>query len=407
MKEEEIEKELKRQLSLLEFGTTEITPFDEFKEMLRNSIKMQKPLRVKLGIDPTHVDIHIGHMVPFRKMRQFQDLGHQGVVIIGDYTARIGDPTGKNESRPPLSAEDTEANAKEYMQQVFTVLDENKTEIRYQTEWFNDVDLGPVLSWAGQTTVAKLLGHDTFRKRLDEGGSLGLHELLYPVLQGMDSVYVESDVELGGSDQKFNVLMGRDYQRNAGQRPQVAILNPILIGLDGHEKMSKSLDNFIAVMDDPFDKFGKVMSIPDDLMENYYTYATTLTPEECLEKVKLIKEEKIHPNEAKKQLAEDIVSIYHDSSVAKKMREQFESVFKKGQIPDDILEYEFKRGESLAEILCAAGVLSSNSEVRRLVKSGAIKVVDGDKVDDAYATVDDSFSQKVLKVGKRKFIKLV
>ena len=268
------EQEFTRQWEALSFGVSEITPEDEFRKMLRHSIKTNTPLRVKCGIDPTSVDVHLGHTVPYRKMRQFQDFGHIGVVIIGDYTASIGDPSGKNESRPPLDSSTVQLNAKKYMEQIFTVLNKDKTEVCYQSEWFSNVGLKDLLLWAGQTTIAKLLGHDTFKARLDEGSSLSLHELFYPVLQGIDSVYVKADVELGGTDQRFNVLMGRDYQKNKNMRPQVAMLLPIITGTCGTQKMSKSLDNYIGILDDPFDKFGKVMSIPDDLMPEYIKYVS-------------------------------------------------------------------------------------------------------------------------------------
>ncbi len=253
-----LEQEFQRQLAILRFGISEVTPEDEFAKMLRHSVYSGTPLRIKCGIDPTGSDVHLGHLVPYRKMRQFQDLGHIGVVIIGDYTASVGDPTGKNESRPALSMEQVRKNASNYMEQLFSVLDRNKTEIRYQSEWFGSIGLKEVIAWAAQTTVAKLLSHDTFKNRLESGCSLSLHEMFYPVLQGIDSVYVKADVELGGTDQKFNVLMGRDYQKNQAMRPQVAMLMPIVTGTCGTAKMSKSLNNYIGISDLPFDKFGKV-----------------------------------------------------------------------------------------------------------------------------------------------------
>ncbi|MBP5297146.1 MAG: tyrosine--tRNA ligase, partial [Bacteriovoracaceae bacterium] len=237
----EEEAEFQKQWEHLTFGTVEITPRDEFALMLRNSIKTHTPLRIKCGIDPTGHEVHLGHLVPYRKMRQFEDFGHQGVVVIGDYTAQIGDPTGKNESRPALTAEQVKANAENYMAQIYTVLDPAKTEVRWQSEWFGKITLRDVLHWASETTLAKLLSHETFAQRLKVGASLGLHEFFYPVLQGMESVYIQADVELGGSDQKFNVLMGRDYQKNRKMRPQVAMLLPIITGTDGQQKMSKSL----------------------------------------------------------------------------------------------------------------------------------------------------------------------
>ncbi len=402
-----VEKEVQRQLEYLKFGVTEITPEDEFIKMLRHSISTNTPLRVKCGIDPTGADVHLGHLVPYRKMRQFQDLGHVGVVIIGDYTASIGDPSGKNESRPALDPDTIKLNARKYMDQVYTVVDPDKTEVCHQTEWFEEVTLRDVLSWAGQTTAAKLLSHDTFRDRLEKGFSLGLHELFYPVLQGMDSVYVKADVELGGSDQRFNVLMGRDYQKNQGQRPQVAMLLPIITGTCGTQKMSKSLNNYIGILDEPFDKFGKVMSIPDNLMIEWYQYLTDIGEEEFQKLKKGIEDGSLHPNESKKELASRIVGFFHGEQTGKEMREQFENVFKKKELPDEIPEYEIKDGDLLVAVLESAGILGSKGEGRRLIKQKAIGIVDGDKIGDTEQKLDASFKDKVIKVGKRKFLKFI
>jgi tyrosyl-tRNA synthetase len=405
--DKEIDQELERQLAILSFGTVEVTPLEEFKKMLRHSIATNKPLRVKCGIDPTNTDVHIGHMVPYSKMRAFQDLGHIGVVVIGDYTAQIGDPTGKNESRPALTLEKVRENASKYMDQVYTVLDKSKTEIRYQSEWFGDKNLMDILKWAAQTTVAKLVHHDTFKKRLEEGNALGLHELFYPVLQGKDSVYIKADVELGGSDQKFNVLMGRDYQKDEGQRPQVGMLLPLLMGTCGVNKMSKSLGNYIAVFDAPFDKFGKVMSIPDSMMKNYAQYAVGMLPSDYDQFSASLDSGKIHPNEAKKQLASLVVAKYHGKEVGEAMRSQFEAVFAKGQVPDDIEELKLSIGAGLLAVIVEAKGASSNSEARRLVTQNAVSIVDGEKLADPNLKLDESFRGKVMKIGKKKFVKLV
>ncbi len=403
----QVEQEVQRQLSLLKFGVTEITPENEFEAMLRKSIQNKKPLRIKCGIDPTSTDVHLGHTVPYRKMREFQDLGHVGVVIIGDYTASIGDPTGKNESRPPLSAEQIKVNARTYMDQIFTVLDPAKTEICYQTEWFDDKMLKDVILWAAQTTVAKLLSHETFRDRLDKGNALSLHELFYPMLQGIDSVFVKADVELGGTDQKFNVLMGRDYQKNHGLRPQVAMLLPIVTGTCGTQKMSKSLENTIGIKDEPFDKFGKVMSIPDKLMLEYWQYLTNIS-EEQFEKIKSSLEDgSYHPNECKKDLASHIVDFFHGQGQGKLMREQFESVFKKKNVPDEIPNFEITKEDELLNILVQSGLLGSKGEGRRLIKQNAVSIVDGDKITDPDLKIGPTDKEKVIKVGKRKFLKLI
>ncbi len=402
-----IEKEVQRQFEILKFGVSEITPEEDLISMLRHSITTNTPLRVKCGIDPTATDVHLGHTVPYRKMRQFQDLGHIGVVIIGDYTASIGDPTGRNDSRPPLTAEQIKENAARYMEQVYTVVDKDKTEIRFQSEWFKDVTLSDVIGWAGQTTVAKLVSHDTFAKRLEEGHSLGLHELFYPVLQGIDSVYVKADVELGGTDQKFNVLMGRDYQKHAKLRPQTAMLLPIITGTCGTQKMSKSLGNTIGILDEPFDKFGKTMSIPDAIMLEWWKYVGNVDETKYAQIEADLKSETLHPNECKKQLGVAVVSFFHGEEVGKAMREQFENVFKKKQVPDDVPDFSFERGQNLLDSLVAAKLVPSKAEGRRMIQQNAVSIVDGDKLSKVDIVLDDSFAGKVLKVGKRKFAKLV
>jgi tyrosyl-tRNA synthetase len=402
-----IEEEVNRQFEILKYGVTEITPEEDLKKMLRHSIETKTPLRVKCGIDPTGTDVHIGHLVPYRKMRQFQDLGHLGVVIIGDYTASIGDPTGKNESRPPLDSETIKQNAKKYMDQVYTVVDPDKTEVCFQTEWFQETSLKDVLTWASQTTVAKRLGHETFRDRLDKGHSLALHELFYPVLQGIDSVYVRADVELGGTDQKFNVLMGRDYQKQADQRPQVAMLLPIITGTCGTQKMSKSLNNYIGILDEPFDKFGKVMSIPDKLMADWFKYVTDVNEQEYDEIKVGLSNGSLHPNETKKRLASNIVTFFHGEAVGKEMREQFENVFKRKELPDDIPEFSFTRGELLVSILFDSNTLASKGEGRRMVKQKAVSIMDGDKITDSEFVCTEEMSGEIVKVGKRKFLKLI
>ncbi len=402
----QVEQEVIRQFKLLSFGVSEITPEDEFKGMLRRSIATKTPLRVKCGIDPTGSDVHLGHTVPYRKMRQFQELGHIGVVIIGDFTAQIGDPTGKNESRQALSREDVDENAKKYLEQVFQIVDKDKTEVHFQSKWFDDASLKDVISWASQTTVAKLISHDTFKKRLEEGSTLSLHELFYPMLQGYDSVCVKADVELGGSDQKFNVLMGRDYQKVNKQRPQVAMLLPIITGTCGTQKMSKSLNNYIGILDEPFDKFGKVMSISDDVMVEYYKYVAQLSEEEFSKIEQELKSGNMHPNIAKKDLAQRVVAFFHGDECGAEMRAKFEAVFAKGKIPDDAPEYKLC-GETLVTLLVNSKLFKSAGEVRRLLKQNAVGLVDGEKLTDMELILDDTFKGKTLKVGKRKFIKLV
>lgn len=399
--------EANNQLELLSFGAVEIIPAYELKDMIIHSILNKKPLRIKCGIDPTNVDVHLGHTIPYRKMRQFQEFGHVGVVVIGDYTARIGDPTGKTESRKPLTEKDVENNAKKYLEQVYKVVDPKKTEIRFQSEWFGKVGLSEVMQWAMETTVAKLLSHETFADRLKTGSSLGLHELFYPVLQGIDSVFVNADVELGGTDQKFNILMGRDYQKHRNQRQQVAMTMPIILGTCGQQKMSKSLNNYIGVLDAPFDQFGKVMSIPDQLMQEWAIHVSGWSKGVAEKFREDLKKQKIHPNIAKKMLAEAVVSYFHGNEVGTKMREQFEQVFSKKNIPDEIPEYKMNSGDKLLEVLVKSGMLASNSEARRLVQQNGLSLSDGEKITDEKLQLTNDFKGKVLKIGKKKFLKIV
>ena len=401
-----LDKETQRQLAILEFGTVEITPYEEFTAMLRHSLATGTPLRVKCGIDPTRTEVHMGHLVPYRRMRTFQDLGHTGVVIIGDYTARIGDPTGKNESRPPLTEEQVKKNCEFYREQLLTLLSAPQTEFHNQSKWLQKVGLQELISWATQTTVAKLLSHDTFKQRIEEGLNLGLHEMFYPVLQGIDSVQVRADVELGGSDQRFNVLMGRNYQKNAGQRPQCAILLPLLSGLDGKQKMSSSLDNYIGLQDRPFDMFGKIMSAPDKLMLEYFKYLASITQKEYIQIKQGLESEELHPNQAKKQLASRVVSLFYGEETAQQMRQQFERVFSQKKTPDEISEYTYRRGETLIELLVNSQLLPSKGEARRMVEQGGVSLVQGEKLFEGQQILNQTFANKILKVGKRRFLKL-
>ncbi|MCY4645123.1 MAG: tyrosine--tRNA ligase [Bacteriovoracales bacterium] len=403
---DELEEEFKRQLALLEFGAEEITPREEFLSMLRRSLSTGTPLRVKCGIDPTRTDVHLGHLIPYTKMRDFQNLGHRGVVIVGDYTARIGDPTGRDKSRPPLSEEQVRENGAFYERQLLAILDPDKTEFRRQSEWFEGVDLTQVISWATQTTVAKLLSHETFKKRIDEGHPLGVHELLYPILQGVDSVMVKAHVELGGLDQKFNVLMGRDYQKNAGGRPQCAVLLPLLTGLDGAQKMSSSLDNYIGVDDAPFDMFGKLMSIPDALMPEYFKYLARLPRKEYEEKVKELEGGKTHPKEMKKELAFRVVSLFYGEETAREKSLEFDRVFTQKKIPDEMPTCPYGSKDVLMDILASSGLFASKGEIRRTLSQGGVGFVEGEKMVDPFFVPGPGSDGKVLKIGKRRFLKL-
>jgi len=405
--DKEEQKEFNRQVETLSFGVVEITPKDEFDKMLKNSIKNNIPLRVKCGIDPTNPDVHLGHSVPYTKMRQFQDFGHIGIVIIGDYTASIGDPTGKNEARPSLSNDLIKQNSQDYFEQIKKIIDIDRTEVSYQSEWFAQVDMKQVIKWAAETTVAKLLSHETFGNRLKDGLPLSLHELFYPVLQGLDSVFIKADVELGGTDQKFNVLMGRDYQKNRNLRPQVAMLLPLLTGTCGSVKMSKSLGNYIGINDQPFDKFGKIMSIPDILMSEYYKLLGRLTFEEHKSLFEKFDLGQIHPNELKKDLAELIVGFYHGKDSGIEMRQQFESVFKKGGVPEDSPTFELVEDKSILDLLNDLDLIPSKKEGRRLIEQKAIGFVDGDKITEAAFVLTTQLKGQTLKIGKKKFLKLI
>lgn len=392
------------ELKIITRAVEEIIPLDELIAKLALSAKEGRPLRIKYGIDPTGYDVHIGHLVPIRKMRDFQDLGHTGVIIIGDFTAQIGDPTGRDESRPPLTHEQIRANSEKYMEQLFTILKPEQTEIHYQTEWFGEMGMSEVLKLMGKFTLAQFLAHDTFRNRYEQGLSLGMHEIMYPILQGYDSVAIHSDVELGATEQKFNILCGRDMQRYFGQPQQIAVLSPILMGTDGVNKMSKSLNNYIAVFDTPADKFGKVMSIPDSLIMNYYTYATTLEAD-TLAEIKAELASGINPMILKKRLAREIVALYHGEEVAKEAQEGFEKVFSKGELPDDMPEMETSEiSARIVNLLVQAGLCASNGEAKRLIMGGGVSQ-DGQKIASIDAEIELT-DGSVIRAGKRKFIRI-
>ncbi len=392
------------QVKLLKYGTVEIFSEAELTDKLTEAAKTSRQLRIKLGLDPTSADIHLGHTVVLRKMRQFQDLGHKAVLIIGDYTARIGDPSGQNETRPMLSSEQIEQNAKTYFEQAGKILDtsEEKLEIRYNSEWFSELKLIDLIKLTSNMTVARMLERDTFELRYKDGEAIGIHEFLYPLMQGYDSVMVQSDVELGGTDQTFNNLVGRDIQRAYGQSPQIVITMPILVGLDGKEKMSKSKGNYIGVTDEPNDMFGKVMSISDDMMENYFTLLTDFEVEKITE---LVNPEKTHPKEAKVLLGKTIVIQFYNEAAAQAAAAEFEKVFAQGQLPDGILEVEISSAPTTAaKVLLQTKLVSSSSEAKRMIKQAATSI-DGVKVLDPNKEIAPATGM-VVQVGKRKFAKL-
>jgi len=394
------------QVKLLTRGTVEIFTEEELTEKLTEAAKTGTQLRIKLGLDPTSPDIHLGHTVALRKMRQFQDLGHKAVLIIGDYTARIGDPSGQDSTRPILSTKQIEENAKTYFEQAGKILDtsEDKLEIRYNSEWLSDLGLTDVIMLTSTMTVARMLERDTFELRYKRGDPIGVHEFLYPLMQGYDSVMVKSDVELGGTDQTFNNLVGRDIQRAHNQTPQVVITMPILVGLDGKEKMSKSKGNYIGVTDEPADMFGKIMSISDEMMENYFTLLTDLPTEKIAE---LTNPDKTHPKEAKVLLGKTIVSEFYNDSTAQLAAAEFDKVFAQGQLPNDIPEVEIAAEPIMAsKLLVYCKLLESTSEAKRMIRTQSAVSINGNKINDPNAEITPTDGM-IIQVGKRKFARLV
>ncbi len=397
-------KEIGEQIKLLTRGTVEVYTADELAGRLAEAAKAGRQLRIKLGLDPTSPDIHLGHTVVLRKMRQFQDLGHKAVLIIGDYTARIGDPSGQDTTRPMLSGEQIEENAKTYFAQAGKILDtsEDKFEVRYNGEWLADLQLADIIKLTASATVARMLERDTFEIRHKKGDPIGIHEFLYPLMQGYDSVMIKSDVELGGTDQTFNNLVGRDLQRLDGQKPQIVMVMPILVGLDGTEKMSKSKGNYIGVTDEPGDMFGKVMSISDDMMENYFTLLTDIGAEKIAE---LTNPAKTHPKEAKVVLGKTIVTQFYDEEAAQRAAAEFEKVFAKGQLPDDMPEVVIEADAIMAsKLLVKCDLVSSGGEAKRMIKQSAVSI-DSKKISDPNAEIAPTDGM-VIQVGKRKFARL-
>lgn len=394
-------KDIASQMQRLLRGAEQTYSPAELERRLVESEKAGKPLRIKLGMDPTAPDIHIGHAVVLRKMRQFQDLGHKGVLIIGDYTARIGDPSGQNTTRPMLSPEQITANARTYFDQAGKILDTTaaRLEIRHNSQWLEKLRLADVLRLAGQITVARMLERDTFALRYKDELPIGLHEFLYPLMQGYDSVCVQADVELGGTDQTFNTLCGRDIQRAYGQEPQVVMVMPLLVGLNGTEKMSKSKGNYVGITDAPNEMFGKIMSIPDGLMENYFTLLTDLPPERIQE---LLDSNKTHPRRSKATLAGMITAQYHEQAGAEAAAAEFDRVFSDRQVPSDMPEIVVPGGQiGIIDLIMAAGFAQSKGAARRLVSQNAVSI-DGEKIGQTDAAVELRGGQ-VLRVGKRRF----
>ncbi|HXH71954.1 MAG TPA: tyrosine--tRNA ligase [Mariprofundaceae bacterium] len=389
---------IEEQLERLSRGTLEILPKGSLEAKLKEAAKEGRPLRVKAGFDPTAPDLHLGHTVLLEKLRQFQICGHQVVFLIGDFTGMIGDPTGKNETRPPLTHEEVLANAETYKQQVFKILDPEQTEVRFNSEWLHNLTAADLIRIAAKATVARMLERDDFEKRYKGGQSIAIHEFLYPLIQGFDSVALDADVELGGNDQKFNLLMGRQLQEAYGKAPQVILTMPLLEGLDGVNKMSKSLGNYVGIAEPAKEQFGKIMSISDELMFKYY---------ELLTDVDLGEVKDMHPMEAKKQLAARIVERFHGHGAGAAAREGFEAQFAKGEIPDDIPELTLAAEAGslwIVRALTESGLTASNGEAIRLIKQNAL-TVDGEKVADKDHRLKAG-GPYLIKLGKRKFLNL-
>jgi len=390
---------IQEQMELLTRGTLEILPVGSLEAKLKEAAKEGRPLRVKAGFDPTAPDLHLGHTVLLEKLRQFQHCGHQVVFLIGDFTGAIGDPTGKNETRPPLTHDEVLLNAETYKEQVFKVLDPNLTEVRFNSEWLGQLTAADLIRIAGKATVARMLERDDFEKRYKGGQSISIHEFLYPLVQGYDSVALDADVELGGNDQKFNLLMGRQLQGAYGKSPQVILTMPLLEGLDGVNKMSKSLHNYVGVAESAKEQFGKLMSISDDLMYTYYELLTDVN----LDAVKAM-----HPMEAKKQLAATIVDRFHADGAGRQARASFEAQFAKKEIPEDVPESTLKAENGalwIIKALSQSGLTASNGEAIRMVKQNALSI-DGKKVTDKDYQLQPG-GPYLIKLGKRKFLNLI
>ncbi|SFS60854.1 tyrosine--tRNA ligase [Paenibacillus sp. 453mf] len=414
MKWEELSKtqqeEVNRQLDVISRGVSEIVPEEELKQKIMKSVVSGVPLQVKLGMDPSAPDLHIGHTVVMHKLRQFQDLGHEVQLIIGDFTGRIGDPTGKSETRKQLSEEDVIRNAETYKKQLFKILDPNKTKVYNNSDWLAPMNFSEVVNLAAKVTVARMMERDDFTKRFQSGQPISIHEFFYPLMQGTDSVVLKSDIELGGTDQKFNLLMGRTLQKENGDEAQATIMLPLLEGLDGVQKMSKSLGNYIGIDEEPNEIYGKSMSVPDELMLKYYTLATDLSTEDLNALEQGIADGSVHPRDAKMKLAYTFVRMYHGEEAAEAAQQHFITVFQQRALPDDIAEVvipaeSLENGNiRLISLLTTLGFAASNGEAKRSIQQGAVKINEekwGDPNSD-YTPQDGD----IVQVGKRKFAKI-
>jgi tyrosyl-tRNA synthetase len=394
-------------MDLIRRGASEIIPEEELVKKIEKSIKEGKPLKIKLGCDPTRPDLHLGHSVVLRKLAQFQQLGHQAILIIGDFTGMIGDPSGRNSARPPLTVEQTRENAQSYWEQAVKILDADATKIVHNSEWLAKMTFEDVIKLASKYTVARMLERDDFTKRFKGGIPISMHEILYPLAQAMDSVAIESDVELGGTDQKFNLLVGRDIQREFGIEPQVILTLPLLVGTDGTEKMSKSYDNYIGISEIPKDIYGKTLSIPDNLIYTYFELATDISNTELMAIKKNLDNPALNPRDIKRTLARKLVAMYHSDEAAVEAEKEFDNIFVKKGLPDEVPEFKVEGAKEmeLLELMVMTGSAPTKSEARRLLQQGGV-TIDGEKIEDLKFVVkfDNPF---ILKVGKRKFYKII
>ncbi|MCX8056154.1 MAG: tyrosine--tRNA ligase [Ignavibacteria bacterium] len=398
---------LNEQLDLIQRGVEEIIPIEELEQKIKRSIETGIPLNVKLGADPSRPDLHLGHTVVLKKLRHFQDLGHQAILIIGDFTGMIGDPTGRSKTRPPLSLEETREFGKTYFEQASKVIDGAKAKIVYNSEWLAKMTFEDVIKLASKYTVARMLERDDFEKRYKNGEPISIHEFLYPLAQAMDSVAIKADVELGGTDQKFNLLVGRDIQREYGQEPQVILTMPILPGTDGVEKMSKSLDNYIGISEPPNEIYGKTMSIPDNLIYTYFELVTDVSKDELEVIKKQLQDTSVNPRDLKRKLARTIVEQYYSKEAALEAEENFDKIFVRKEIPDEVTEVivDAETASNIITLLRKIGAAPSNSEARRLVDQGGVSI-NGEKITNPNSKIQIN-NESILKVGKRKFYKLI
>ncbi len=398
---------LNEQMDIIKRGVVEIIPEDELVKKIEKSLKTSKPLNIKLGCDPSRPDLHIGHSVVIRKLAQFQELGHQAILIIGDFTGMIGDPSGRNATRPALTLEATRINGNSYFEQASKILHKEKTRIVYNSEWLGKMSFEDVIKLASKYTVARMIERDDFTKRFKTGEPISVHEFLYPLAQAMDSVAIESDVELGGTDQKFNLLVGRDIQREYGIEPQVILTMPLLVGTDGVEKMSKSYDNYIGISDEPSQIFGRTLSIPDNLIYQYFELATNVTNQKLAEVKSQLADGSLNPRDIKRELARTLVTMYHNQEAAETAQQEFDNIFINKGLPDEIDEFSIgdKKEINILDLIILVNFAPSKGEARRLLTQGGVSI-DGEKISDVQSSISVK-SGMILKVGKRKFIKLI